>query len=129
MVYLYAQFVEDEPGFSYQPRIWHTVFHRGFYYDPRFHVLQRMVKLCWLSEYKTSLNLGLDLEPEMMNEKLLRKIQHAFIGGDLKRPTVSVGIFDPLPHITPWAEEILRTDIPEMPSFSALRRLDLSAAA
>jgi hypothetical protein len=113
MVYVYVKFREEIPGFSYQPGIWNTMFHRGSSHDSTFRVLLRMVKYSWLSEYPNSLNLGLNLDEAYPS--VIRRIQRLFPGG--AEGLTIVREFTPLPNVTPWPEEICRSDVQKVLQF------------
>lgn len=107
MTYVFVKFREDMPGFSYEPRKWRRLFHNGSLGERIFDELLLLTEECWLSEHRTSLNLGLCVEP---NDIVLEKLRRLFPGAE-KPGHVTVDYFELQPGTTPIPEPVARRDV------------------
>ena len=99
MVYVYIRFKAVEGDFSFEPAKWRRILRGEVHYDhPMFLWLASRTKYCWLSEQRTSLNLGLRMN--QIGKTVLKDLCDVFPGA------VEVDTFDVIPGATPKPERV-----------------------
>ena len=99
MVYVYIRFKAVEGDFSLEPAKWRRIFRGDIYYDdPMFVWLASRTEYCWLSEQRTSLNLGLRMNE--IGKTVLKDLCDLFPGA------VEADTFDVIPGATSKPERV-----------------------
>lgn len=99
MVYVYIRFKAVEGDFSFEPAKWRRIFRGEVHYDdPMFVWLASRTKYCWLSEQRTSLNLGLRMN--QIGKTVLKDLCDLFPGA------VEADTFDVIPGATSKRERV-----------------------
>ena len=99
MVYVYIRFRAVEGDFSFEPAKWRRIFRGDVHYDdPMFVLFASRTKYCWLSEQRTSLNLGLGMN--QIGKTFLKDLCAIFPGA------VEADTFDVIPGATSKPERL-----------------------